>query len=70
MHRHHAGLQAVRRDEIEMSRALQALKQGRSMAGEDRVDVIAFHATLEQHWSGAPLTETCLVLRRARLGPA
>ncbi len=38
MHRHHAGLQAVRGDEIETPRALQALKQGRSMAGEDRVD--------------------------------
>src|SRR5215471_5118487 len=38
MHCHLAGLQAVRRDELEPPRGLQALKQGRPVAGDDRVD--------------------------------
>src|SRR5258707_1185150 len=38
MQRHRAGLQALRRDELEAPRALQALKQGRPVAREDRVD--------------------------------
>ena len=36
--RQRAGLQALRRDKLELSRGLQALKQGRPMAGEDRVE--------------------------------
>ena len=38
MHRHDAGLQARRRDEVEVPRALQALEQVRPVAREDRVD--------------------------------
>ena len=38
MRRHRAGLQACRRDELEAAHAREALKQGRPVAGEDRVD--------------------------------
>ena len=36
--RHHAGLQGLRRDELEVPRALQALKQRRPVAGDDGMD--------------------------------
>src|SRR5439155_6080610 len=38
MQRDRAGLQALRRDELEAPRAFQALKQGRPVAREDRMD--------------------------------
>jgi hypothetical protein len=38
MGRQHSGLQARRRDELEAPHALQTLKQGRPVSGEDRVD--------------------------------
>src|SRR3954463_5759087 len=38
MQRHHAGCQAPGREELEPARALEAVKQRRSVAREDRMD--------------------------------
>src|SRR5689334_12318412 len=56
--RQRAGLQVLRRDKLEVSRGLQALKQGRPMACEDRVEdetvLVDQSQALErgrQHWA-------------------
>ena len=70
--RQRAGLQALRRDKLEVSRGLQALKQGRPMAGEDRVEdetvLVDQPQALErgrQHWAAHEHALRRLLLERS-----